>query len=209
MKMNRWIWMMAVALTGCAGMTPSEMYEPSGLRGEEYCETTGACVIKTDTGEAHLVIGDQSAMTVSFVGTGGDVDHHYYDFLITIKNIGETTLHFDPGRIPGYDSAALLEPFDKQQEELMGLAILSGISSAIGGQSHIAQIQYLDSLNRDERRMAEEQFADQKIVTQMIAPEETTGGRIIVRPDTESSDAIFLTIPVGNDRHTVRFRKIQ
>ena len=209
MKINRWIWMVAIALTGCAGMTPSEMYEPFGLRGEEHCETTRECVIKTETGEAHFLIGDQSALTVSFVGTGGDVDHHYYDYLITIRNIGETNVYFDPEQIPGYDPDALFEPFKKKQDQLIGLAILSGISMGLGGQSHIAQIQYLDSTNRDEREISETQFADQKIVAQAIAPGETAGGRIIIRPDTQSADFLFVTIPVGSDRHTVSFRKIQ
>ena len=212
MRIQHWIWVIAVVLSGCATGAGEQLaavglYTPTGARGEEHCETSNHCVIRTDeNGLTHVSIGEQSAVIISFSGLGGDV-RHYFDYLVTIQNIGEDEIVFDPHNIDGYDEDAILEPIKKTQESLELLGSLTAVSTALGNTHNIAGIEVLAATTDQELAATESQLREQKLVAQVIPPGGKTGGRLIVKSAGEISDKIVVSIPVGLDIHTVSFDK--
>ena len=213
MSIRHWIGVGAatVVLSGCAAtgekLAAVGLFNPTGLRGQEHCETSNHCVIRTDdSGLIHVSIGDQSAVTIGFSGLGGDV-RHYFDYLVTIQNIGENDLVFDPVNVPGYDERALLESTRKEEKELVALSILTGISMGLGNTGNVATLEYMGTTTAQERSMKESHVAEQKLVAQVIPPGGVVTGRLIVKATAEIPDEIVLSIPVGQDIHTVRFNK--
>ena len=211
MSIRHWILVTAIVLSGCATtdehLAAVGLFTPTGLRGEEHCETSNHCVIRTDeSGLTHVSIGDQSSVMIGFSGRGGDV-RHYFDYLVTIQNIGENDLIFDPNNIDGYDENALLDPVKKREEELEMLAVLTGLSMALGNTHNIAGLEYLGTTTAQDRTMTESHFSEQKLGAQVIPPGEVTAGRLIVKSAGEIPDKIVVSIPVGPDIHTVSFDK--
>lgn len=214
MNIRHWILVSAIGaavLAGCS--TPGEqlaavgLFTPTGLRGEKHCETSDHCVIRTDeSGLTHVSIRDQSAVMVGFSGRGGDV-RHYFDYLVTIENIGENELAFDPNDVDGYDEDALLAPIKKREKDLAALYALTGISMALGNVHNIAGLKLLGTWAAQDRTMAKSHFSAQKLSAQVIPPGGVTAGRLIVKSDGEIPDKIVLSIPVGPDIHTVSFDK--
>ena len=204
----RWLWIPALVLTGCASdsLIPVGLYGPVGSQGIEHCESSGHCVIHTESGLTHVSIGEQSAVVVSFAGRGGDLSTHL-DYLITIRNLSDSELAFDPSAIDGYDPHALLEQV-REREKVQGVLVgLMSVQAILGGSPDLASLQMLSDSNEDDREVAVSAFADQKLVAQTIAPGSEVGGRIVIRKSVVIGDRISLSIPIGSDVHTVSFAK--
>ena len=210
----RWlgVWIATLlVLSGCAA-TPTSTLVPVGLYtlvgpiGAEHCEKSNKCVIRTETGQTYLSIGEQSMVMISFAGRGGDVKN-YFDYLITIQNIGENDLFFDPNDIDGYDPDVLLEPIRKKVEDLETLSVLGGLLTVLGGNPNMASHEYLSTIASQEWDIAVSQFEKQKLVAQVIPPGEKAGGRIIVKSTGKLSEYIDVSIPIGSDFHTASFAK--
>ena len=213
MSIRHWIGVgvATVVLSGCAAtdeqLAAVGLFNPTGLRGKEHCETSNHCVIRTDdSGLVHVSIGDQSTVMIGFAGLGGDV-RHYFDYLVTIQNIGENDLVFDPVNVPGYDERVLLESTRKKEKELKTLSILTGISMGLGNTHNIASLEYLGTTTAQERSMKESHLGEQKLVAQVIPSGGVVAGRLIVKATADIPDEIVLSIPVGQDIHTLRFNK--
>ena len=208
----RWlgVWIATLfVLSGCAAtatLAPVGLYTPVGPIGAEHCEKSNKCVIRTETGQTHLSIGEQSMVMISFAGRGGDVEH-YFDYLITIQNIGENDLFFDPNDIDGYDPDALLEPIMKQIEDLETMGTLHVLSTALGGNPNSAALEHLSTTASQDWDIAVSQFEKQKLVAQVIPPGEKAGGRVIVKSTGKLSEHIDVSVPIGSDFHTVSFAK--
>ena len=212
----RWlgVWIATLlVLSGCAATpTPVGLYTLVGPIGAEHCEKSNKCVIRTETGPTYLSIGEQSVVTISFAGRGGDVKN-YFDYLITIQNIGENDLFFDPNDIDGYDPDALLEPIRKRLEELETIAVLGGLLTLLGDDPDLTSsfdqtsFEYLSTTASQDWDIAVSQFKKQKLVAQVIPPGEKAGGRIIVKSTGKLSEYINVSIPIGSDFHTASFAK--
>lgn len=208
MRIKPWILIAAFMMSGCGGakLAAVGLYTPVGPRGAERCENSNHCVIRTETGKTHLSIGKQSAVTIGFLGRGGDVEH-YFDYLVTIRNISEKELFFDPKNIDGYDPSALLEEIRKQEEQLMALGALMGVSAGMGGNPNVAALQYLSAGASKERTVKQSQYAKQNLAAKVIPPGGEIGGRLIIKSSGEISERIDLSIPIGSDSHSVSFSR--
>ena len=174
------IGIVAIALSGCSAprerLAAAGLFSPTGLRGEKHCETSNHCVFRTDeSGLTHMSVGERSAVMIGFSGRGGDV-RHYFDYLVTIQNIGETALVFDPNNIDGYDEKALLAPVTKRERGTAMLAVLTGLSMAMGNTHNVAALEDLRTSDAQKRTATESHFSEQKLNAQVIPPRGSDGG---------------------------------
>ena len=198
-----------VLLAACVSSPPTEpvaYYAPTGPTGEASCVTSNHCVIRTDTGNVHLSIGEQSAAMISFADEGGNIEH-YFDYLVTVRNLSENELFFDPSRIDGHDPAVRMAPIGRREEELRNLQALSLLSAALGNSVNAASLEMLSAQAEQDSEVVETQIREQRLVAQKILPGGHATGRIAVRSDGQVHDHIEISIPVGSDVHTVRFAK--
>lgn len=196
-------------LAACVSSSPTEpvaYYAPAGPAGEASCITLNHCVIRTDTGKVHLSIGEQSAVMISFADEGGNIEH-YFDYLVTVRNLTENMLFFDPSRIDGHDPAVRMAPIARREEELRNLQALSLLSAALGNSANAPALEMLSAQAGQDSEVVETQIREQRLVAQEIVPGGHATGRIAVRSDGQVHDHIEISIPVGSDVHTVRFAK--
>lgn len=203
-------WIGPLLLSGCATGTGTlaavGMYTPVGERGIESCETTNVCVVRTDTGLAHVSIQDRSVVIVSFAGGGGDVKH-YFDYLVRVRNTGGSDVFFDPRNIEGYDESALLRQIEAEEGRLDSMMLQTVLLVALGGNPSTAALEDLTELTAEDRRATESLIRIEKLVAQTIAPDQEVAGRVIVRASGDPTQDTSLSIPVGSDVHTVRFAR--
>lgn len=199
----------AVLLAGCGSSGPTQpvaFYVPAGPTGEASCEISKHCVIQTGTGKVYVSIGEQSAIMIGFADVGGNMEH-YFDYLVTVQNLGENDLFFDPRKISGYDPSARLAVISEQEERLKTLGMLAGLQAALGGSVNAANLEHMSAVARRDRTVAESQLQNQQLVAQTIPPGEQAVGRITVRSDGQAHEHLEVSIPVGTDYHIVRFIK--
>ena len=208
MRIRPWILIAAFMMSGCGGakLAAVGLYTPVGPIGAEHCEKSNHCVIRTETGKTHMSIGKQSAVTIGFLGRGGDVEH-YFDYLVTIRNISEKELFFDPKNIDGYDPSALLGEIRKREEQLMALGAMMGVSAGLGGSPNVAALQLLSAETSKERTVKQSQYAKQNLVAKAIPPGGEIGGRLIIKSSGRDSERIDVSIPIGPDFHSVSFAR--
>lgn len=199
-----------VVLAGCVGggatLAPVSVYNPVGPRGMHHCEVLNRCVVATEKGSVHLSIGEQSALTIGFTGLGGDLDY-YQDYLVSIKNIGDSDLFFDPNRVPGFDPNAALNPIRSREENLQSIRKQARLLSALGGNVNRADIEDLDAIIAEDRALTEARLAGQMLEAQVISPGEQVAGRIVVRAAEKSPASYSIAIPVGSDVHSVHYKR--
>jgi len=208
MNSQRWLIILGMFLTGCGTtqLAPVGLYKPMAPYGISHCETSGQCVIRLESGQSYVSVGEQSVTLVSFSGLGGDVKHHY-DFLVTAQNIGDTDLYFDPNDIEGYAPDALNDLAAREGKKLTNLRVLSGIATGLGGAVNYSALETLEKLHDQERFTKMNQYADQMLSKQVIVPGSETGGRLILQSQGSSTEVINVTIPIGSDVHRFRFAK--
>ena len=202
----------ALILTGCAGTAPNiagvGLFKPDGLHGKEHCKKSGKCIIRTRvTGPTAMSIKKNSAVMVSFSGDGGDV-LNYFDYLITIRNLSNKDIRFDPNNVPGYDESALLKAIKSKQEELASITALTAFSMTFGGNpGNLHAIDFLSKTYDRERTGKEKHIVMQRLRAATISPGGTITGRLIVRGKSKIPERMGLYITVGNETHEVNFHK--
>ena len=197
-----------LVLTGCAS-TPSVLYSPFGYWGEEYCETLDQCVVHTKTGPTHFSLSSTTVVSLSFVHGGGDASHTYYDYLMSIRNIdNSTTVYFDPHRITGYDPEA--ELYDAKNVQGIGFILLGtsiGTGVATGDFSAAVESAQLIDMGAERESELRLRFAQERIDAQHLAPGDEAAGRIIIKSSDPFADELRVIIPIAGDTHVFEFVK--
>jgi len=213
-------------LTGCASTTAQ--YKMVGSTDVDLCDEMN-CLIDTDTGgKALLSIGEVSATTISPVVMEASQDasarNTYFDYLVTVTNTSENPIVLDPEKIPGYEPEAIVSELksSKNFSVAMGAALLlagavaggsEGVAMALSDPTVMKLVESAD-LDSEKINQAETEFQDEKLLEQVIQPNEVAAGRIILRSDIVATDTdstiqevVRVMIPVGSDIHDFAFKK--
>lgn len=214
-------------ITGCA--TQQYSYIPVGEKNIDVClEEKSICLIETENGEALLSMLEKSAVTLNFVEEGflveKETEKTFFDFLMTVTNLNDTALDFDPKSIPGYDEESLVKDLKDSNNTAMMLAVgLLAFAAVTEDQAMLQRmsdpmmwqpIMDQTNLNNEKISLAEKEYANEKIGVQSILKDEIAAGRIILKGEAISSyssdtaqSVLEVVIPVGEEKHTFIFIK--